>query len=219
MVKYINESVTILAPSRFNKKSGVEILKQLESYGRTCYKSRHLITGDSHLKYINMIMANGHLSVIEHVNITFLVVGNRGLSHELVRHRIASYSQESTRYCNYAKDKFGSEISVIDQSKHINPDGNNQVALDLWKVAMQEAEDSYMSLLDLGVPPQLARGVLPIDVKTEVVVTMNLRELGHMLKLRTSPAAHPNIRNVMVELWAVLRENIPIIFDDLSSFT
>jgi thymidylate synthase (FAD) len=206
MVRYIGQSFEITTPI-----DGDDVLRRIEQAGRICYKSEDAISPDSHVRFASMLLTNEHFSVIEHVNVTVKFITNRGVSHELVRHRTASYSQESTRYCNYAKGKFGSEITVIDQ-QDVLPDPSHY---ELWKIAMEDAERSYMALIDAGVAPQIARGVLPTDLKTEIIVTANLREWRHILELRTSDAAHPNIRWLMNGLLAEFKEKIPVLFDDL----
>lgn len=206
MVKIVKPSYEILTPI-----NGDEILKLIELAGRTCYKSDNLITPDSAKNFVEKIAQRGHESVIEHYNITVRFICNRGFTHELVRHRLAAYSQESTRYCNYNKDKFGSEITVI-KPFEINEDTKEY---DLWKEAMQNAEKSYMAMIENGSKPENARGVLPIDIKTEIVITTNLREWKHIFKLRTSKAAHPSMRELMIPLLKEFKEKTPVIFDKI----
>ena len=207
MVKIIKPSFEILTPV-----NGAEILKLIEIAGRTCYKSNDLITEDSAKNFVEKIAKRGHESVLEHYNITVRFICNRGFTHELVRHRIASFSQESTRYCNYTKDKFGNEITVIKPAE-VN-EGTKEY--DIWKQAMENAEKSYMEMVSNGSKPENARGVLPIDIKTEIVITTNLREWKHILKLRTSPAAHPSMRELMIPLSQELQKRIPVIFDKIT---
>jgi thymidylate synthase (FAD) len=169
------------------------------------------VSADSHVRFARMLVGREHFSVIEHVNVTVKFVTNRGVTHELVRHRTASYSQESTRYCNYTKGKFNGEIAVIDQKELFADPAHYKI----WKDAMAEAERSYIELVERGVAPQIARGVLPTDLKTEIIVTANLREWRHIFEMRTSEAAHPNIRSLMKGLLAEFKKNIPLIFDDI----
>ncbi|MFO7875731.1 MAG: FAD-dependent thymidylate synthase [Desulfovermiculus sp.] len=189
-----------------------EILRLLELAGRTCYKSEDKITDDSAAGFVGRIVRSGHESVIEHANITVRFIIDRGVSHELVRHRLAAYSQESTRYANYSQERFGREITVI------KPCFWDQGSLeyDLWEKAMYQAEEAYMQLLDQGASPQQARAVLPNSLKTEVVMTANLREWRHVLRLRCQKAAHPQIREVMLGLLADMHSRIPVLFDDLA---
>lgn len=190
---------------------GAEILRLIELAGRTCYKSENLISEDSAAGFIGRIIASGHHSVIEHAVITVRFICDRGVTHELVRHRLAAYSQESTRYANYSKEKFGKEITVI---RPLFWDAGS-VEYRLWLEAVQKAEDIYMKLLDGGSTPQQARSVLPNSLKTEIVMTANLREWRHVIGLRASAASHPQIREIMLPLLADFHARLPVIFDDL----
>lgn len=190
---------------------GVQILKHIESCGRICYKSEHKITKDSYLTFAKNIVKRGHEAVIEHCSLSVKFVCDRGVSHEIVRHRMASYCQESTRYCNYSKDDFQGEITVIEPIfLEQYTDGYS-----MWEEACQIAERAYFKMLDWGCSPQEARAVLPNSLKTEIVMTANLREWRHFLKLRTSKAAHPQIREIAIPLLKELKERIPVIFDDI----
>lgn len=148
---------------------------------------------------------------MEHCSFTVKFICDRGVSHEIVRHRVASYCQESTRYCNYSKGDFGSEITVIEPC-YLN---SNTFAYDEWKEACRRAETAYFNLLNWGLSPQEARAVLPNSLKTEVVMTANIREWRHFLKLRCSKAAHPQMREVATQLLKELQEKIPVLFDDI----
>ena len=205
-MKIIEPKVEIITPI-----NGDEILKHLEQVGRVCYKSESKIDEDSAEKFVSAIIKRGHNAVIEHFNITVKFTTDRGISHEIVRHRIARYAQESTRYCNYNKDKFGKEISVI---KPINIKEGTKEYED-WLRAMNEAEKSYFTLIEDGCKPQTARAVLPTCAKTAIMVTMNLREWRHFIKLRSSNAAHPDIRILAIDLLKQFKEKIPVIFDDI----
>ncbi len=187
------------------------MLKRLELFGRVCYKSEDRITKDSAAKFIGMILKSGHESVIEHEKITVRLVCDRGVTHELVRHRIASYSQESTRYCNYSQDKFGNEITFIEPCFWQKNSANYQV----WQQAMEFAEKTYNKLIEDGATPQEARSVLPNSLKTEIVVTMNLREWRHFFRLRAAKRAHPQMREIALMLLRELQRRLPIIFGDL----
>jgi thymidylate synthase (FAD) len=183
-----------------------EPLLSIERAGRVCYKSEDKITPGSAEKFCTMINQRGHASVVEHAAASFRIICDRGVSHEIVRHRLASYSQESTRYCNYSKDKFGSEIAVI------QPPGLEGEALDAWKTSCQMAEHYYSRMLEKGCSPQIARSVLPTCLKTELVMTANFREWMHFIRLRTSKAAHPQIRPIAQEINRVLAGYCPTIF-------
>ena len=217
-MKIIQAHYEILSPI-----DGPAILKHIERCGRVCYKSEDKITNDSAEKFVGMIASRNHASVLEHHSISVLFTTDRGVTHEAVRHRIASFSQESTRYCNYAKDKFGNEITVIDIEKALyldpvtkNLDGCAKLAiLVAWGEAMRDAEKHYFKMLELGASPQIARGVLPNSLKTELVITANLREWLHIFNLRTAIAAHPQIREVMIPLLQEFQERIPVVFDGI----
>lgn len=188
-----------------------DLLRVIELAGRTCYKSEDKITQDSAPEFIGRIVRSGHESVIEHGNCTVRFVCDRGVSHELVRHRLAAFSQESTRYANYSKDRFGNEITVIKPFFW----SEDSPEYSLWLKAMEQAEQAYLQLLDLGASPQEARSVLPNSLKTEVVMTCNLREWRHVLRLRCSQKAHPQIREVMLGLLKEMNQRIPVLFQDI----
>lgn len=194
-----------------------DALQMIERAGRTCYKSEDRITDDSAATFVKMIMGYEHASVLEHAVASFRMITDRGVTHEVVRHRIASFSQESTRYCNYGKDKFGKEISVIlpvwFDVPLMSPKENT--VFMTWKDACQEAEDYYFMLLDRGQTPQQARSVLPNSLKTEIVMTANLREWLHFFTMRTSAKAHPQMRELALEGLAQLKKEVPVIFDNL----
>lgn len=188
------------------------IIKNIEAYGRVCYKSESAITIESANSFIRKLIKNGHESVIEHEKITVKITCDRGVTHEIVRHRIASYSQESTRYCNYAEDKFGNELTFI---KPCFWDEGSE-AFEIWCEQMKNIEKNYMELISKGIPPEQARSILPNSLKTEIVVTMNLREWRHFFKLRTSIKAHPQMREISIPLFLKMRELLPAIFDDIN---
>lgn len=183
----------------------------IEQCGRTCYKSEDKITEDSAHRFVKNIIQSGHEAVIEHFNITIKFICDRGVSHEIVRHRLASYCQESTRYCNYSQDKFGEEITVI-KPCYLEEESSSY---DLWRRSCELSEMYYFSLLNKNCTPQEARAVLPNSLKTEVVMTANLREWRHFFKLRTAKAAHPQMREVAIMALNELKSKIPIIFDGI----
>lgn len=193
-------------------QSGRAMLQHIEWAGRTAYKSEDKITDDSAEKFVQMIMKRGHFSVLEHASVSARVICDRGVTHEIVRHRIASYTQESTRYCNYARDKFGNELTFIRPSWW--NDVNEAVCAD-WETGMQASETSYLSMINLNAKPQEARSVLPNSLKTEIVMTMNLREWLHFFTLRTTPNAHPDMQVIAKEMLANFRSHIPRVFDGL----
>ena len=205
-MKIINADVEFITPI-----DGAAILKRLEQCGRVCYKSEAKITDTSAPAFVAGIIKRGHEAVLEHCSFTVKFICDRGVSHEIVRHRVASYCQESTRYCNYSKEGFGSEITVIKPCfLHPYTDGFN-----LWEEGCLFAEQTYFNLLECGCSPQEARSVLPNSLKTEVVMTANIREWRHFLKLRCSPAAHPQMREVALILLDKLHSLIPVCFDDI----
>jgi thymidylate synthase (FAD) len=194
-----------------NNINGEQILSDIEHMGRVCYKSGDKITSDSSKTFVKGILKSGHESVIEHEKITVKITCDRGVSHEIVRHRIASYSQESTRYCNYNQDKFGKELTLICPFFW----NNDPEKFKIWKETMKTIEDNYNKLISLGSKPEEARSILPNSLKTEIVVTMNLREWRHFFKLRTSLKAHPQMREVSRPMLKSFKEKIPVVFDDI----
>lgn len=205
-MKVIKPSVEII-----DMLDSSSILKKIELAGRVCYKSEDKITKGSTAKFINTIIKNGHESVLEHASITVKFIVDRGVSHEIVRHRIASYSQESTRYCNYSNDKFGNEITVIEPCYY--PPGTT--GYEIWYSACKTAEQYYSTMLEGKATPQEARAVLPNSLKTELVMTANIREWRHFLKLRTSSASHPQMVEIANMLLDKFKRSIPILFDDI----
>ncbi len=191
---------------------GAAIIKHIELCGRVCYKSEGKITDDSAEKFVAAIIGRGHEAVLEHQSITVKFVCDRGVSHEIVRHRLAAYCQESTRYCNYSKEGFGGEITVI--KPFYLEEGTRAFAS--WRGSCEAAERSYLALLDWGCSPQEARAVLPNSLKTEVVMTANLREWRHFFRLRTANAAHPQMRELTRPLLCTMQELVPVVFDDIS---
>lgn len=187
------------------------LMGSIEEAGRTCYKSEGAITPLSYRGFIEKIIKSGHESVLEHEKLTVRFIIDRGVSHEIVRHRIAAYSQESTRYCNYAGDKFGNEITVI---KPWFFEGK-PLAMDHWKTACKMAEEYYFALLNAGCLAQEARSVLPNSLKTEIVVTYNLREWRHFFRLRAAKAAHPQMQQVAIPLLLFMQRNLAPVFLDI----
>ena len=191
--------------------NGEEILKKIEKIGRVCYKSENNITEESSKRFIANVLKNHHESVIEHASISVRVICDRGVTHEIVRHRVASYSQESTRYCNYLDNKFGNELTFIKPC--FWKEGSTQYKL--WEEQMKQVENTYIKMLENGATPQEARSVLPNSLKTEIVMTMNLREWRHFFKLRTAPNAHPQMIEVAKMILDLFKEKIPVIFDEI----
>jgi thymidylate synthase (FAD) len=185
------------------------MLKRLEKAGRTCYKTEDKISLNSAETFLKMISGNGHHSVLEHEQIQVRFICDRGVTHELVRHRIAAYSQESTRYCNYGAEKFGNELTFIRPFFFKN---NNY---EFWKIACEKAEEYYLGMLRRGASPQEARSVLPNSLKTEIVATMNIRQWRNVFAQRCSVKAHPQMRQIMIPLLLKLAGMLPVLFGDI----
>ena len=200
-------------------------LETIEAAGRTCYKSEKEITETSAKEFVRKRVKDGHHSVIEHAYMSVRFICDRGVTHEIVRHRLAAYSQESTRYCNYKGGvtfiippwiSLAEKKSIIDEEEWTREDTLEvRGATWTWLDAMLVAEESYIMLLNEGWSPQQARSVLPNSLKTEIVMTANLREWMHVFKLRTSKAAHPQMRELMIPLLEEVKTLVPVIFDDI----
>ncbi len=185
---------------------GHAILRQLERAGRTCYKSEERITDDSAASFCHSIIKSGHHSVLEHASVSVRIITNRGVSHEIVRHRLASYSQESTRYCDYG----GDDITFI------KPVWEHSEQSLLFSNALREAEEYYKSLRAIGWSPQQAREVLPNALKTELVMTCNIREWRHFFTLRCSKTAHPQMRALALDMLYRFYKEMPVLFADIA---
>ena len=210
----VNPSIEILSDTSYET-----ILKKIERIGRVCYKSEDKIKEDSAEGFIRAIIKRGHESVIEHESISVKVTCDRGVTHEIVRHRIASYAQESTRYCNYASDKFGSQISCIDIATGFHYDmdkESDRKKWEIWNAAMKAAEKYYFEMVAAGAKPDEARSVLPNSLKTEIVMTMNMREWRHFIRLRGSRAAHPQIAEITAQIREAFIKRYPVFFEDLA---
>ena len=208
-MKIIEPSFEFVTP--MSMIPGKVIMKRLEKIGRVCYKSEDKITDYSYEKFLRGIIKRGHESVLEHASVTVKFICDRGVTHEIVRHRIGAYSQESTRYCNYSDDKFGMDITVI---KPLFWD-EESYSYKAWYDACQFAEDAYFELLRSGASPQEARSVLPNSLKTEIVVTYNIREWRHFFKSRCSKAAHPQMREVAIMALKEFYKYMPTLFEDI----
>lgn len=247
-MKVIKAHYDILNPNLNDPAAVSDIYKRIELAGRTCYKSENKITDESAAIFVRKLIESGHEAMIEHAGMTVRFVVDRGISHELVRHRIASFAQESTRYCNYSKDKFGGEIVVIEpcffndipdedkqemqesiknnsfyayrelQGSHEGSDKVNKINQYFnWYSACYGAENSYFTMLDWGATPQEARAVLPTSLKTEVIMTANMREWRHFFKLRSSEKygkPHPQMLEIASALLKECKEKMPELFFD-----
>lgn len=201
----------IVKPSFIIENFPYNLLLLIEKAGRTAYKSEDKIIKDSSIKFVKSIISRGHESVLEHSSISVRFIIDRGVSHELVRHRLCAFTQESTRYANYSKGKFNSEITVI-KPCFFEEDTKDY---DLWFHSCKVAEDTYLELIKNGRKPEEARSILPNSLKTEIVVTANVREWRHIFKLRTSVAAHPQMREIMNQLLKEFLKRESILFEDL----
>ena len=205
-MKIIRPSIELIDSPSYD-----ELLHKVEIAGRVCYKSENKIAEGTAEKFVRGIIKRGHEAVIEHGSLSVRFICDRGVTHEIVRHRLASYCQESTRYCNYSNEQFGAEITVIEPLYLARA----TFPYNLWRDAMQNAEDTYFALLEEGLTPQEARAVLPNSLKTEIIMTANLREWRHFCKLRASKAAHPQMREVAGMLLSQLKELYPVFFEDI----
>lgn len=199
----------IVEPTVVHNWTTPNALQAIERAGRVCYKSEGKITDKSAEKFVKMLIDSRHEAMVEHACASFILTTDRGITHELVRHRLASFAQESTRYCNYSKDKFSNKISVIE------PPFSNDEERELWVQAVDIAQDSYLRLLKMGVKPQIARSVLPTCTKADIVLTTNFREWRHIMRLRTAPDAHPQIIQLIGFVRQWFQDNYPVIIEDL----
>lgn len=218
-------------------EGGIKELQQIERVARVCYKSEDKITpdGESAKKLVGFMVKQGHEAMLEHSQLSVLFTCDRGIANELVRHRIASFAQESTRYCNYSKEKFGGELSFIrpyyipcePKEKAIKEASSSEELKKLetvhqirnaWFWACDDAEKSYKTLIANGMRPEQARCVLPLCLKTEIVITANYREWRNIFKLRTPVAAHPQMRELMCPLLLEVQKKIPVVFDDIYTY-
>ena len=207
-MRTINAGYEILTPIRGDE------LQLIEKAGRTCYKSEDKITDESAKKFVAGLIKRNHEAMLEHSFLSIRFICDRGVSHELVRHRLASFAQESTRYCNYSQDKFGNELTFI-KPFFLDEDTNEY---RVWEHAMKVAESDYMMMLNAGRTPQEARSILPNSIKTEVVMSTNYREWRHFFKLRAARAtgpAHPQMEEITRPLLEELKILIPVVFDDI----
>ena len=216
-MKIIKASAEILSPTITNRDEINDMLQRMELAGRTCYKSNDKITPASARKFVEKLVRSHHEAMLEHASMTVRFVVDRGVSHELVRHRLASFAQESTRYCNYSKDKFGNELTFIEPC--FWKDKEHDLEMKAWKETMQGAEDLYMAFMEYNIPPQEARCILPNSLKTEVIMTANMREWRHFFRLRAAGvtgAPHPQMLEVAVPLYQECVKAMPELFCDIA---
>lgn len=230
-MKLIKPTVKIL-----DKLNGQAILKCIEEVARNCYKSEDKITEDSATKLVQRLIESKHEAMLEFVDVTVKFTTSIGITREIIRHRLSSFANESTRYCNYNKDKFNSEITFIIPSYLDIPEGNytywdgdwvdmnemkiqlpvdNKDVISSWLFALNHAETTYRILSNKGWKAEQAREVLPMSTKSELCMKANLREWRHFFKLRCSTAAHPDMRALALDLLKQFHEQIPVVFDDI----
>lgn len=203
-----------------------EIYARIERAARVCYQSQDKIMQGSAEKVCKNLIQHGHTAMLEHASLTVIFTVDRGITHEAVRHRLASFAQESSRYCNYRKEKFGEHIKYIDLKSGAQYDAafrnlsefKKTAILDEWFYACQDAERHYMRMLDLGATPQIARSVLNNSTASQLVITANIREWRHILSLRavgTTGKPHPQMEEIMVPLLRELAAYLPVLFGDI----
>lgn len=243
-MRIVRAGYSIIDPDIDDPDARVRICRLLERAGRVCYKSENRILDETGEKFVAKLIQNQHDAMLEHAKMTVIFTVDRGVSHELVRHRIASFAQESTRYCNYSKDKFGNEITVIEpvffrdiseetkSTIHKMTDGDSITRYEVlkydsndivqqyihWYSACRKAEKNYFKMLENGSTPQEARDVLPTSLKTDIVMTANFREWRHIFRLRAAGVTgkpHPQMLEIMVPLLNECREKLPVLFSDI----
>ena len=205
---------------------GVKIMKRIERACRTCYRSEDKISEESYKNLLTNCLNRGHESVLEHEKITVRIYSDIGTYKDLTRHRFASFSVESTRYCSYNKDKYGNEIAVVNLSLiHISEPTSQMCIRDrymedkevfeTWKKAIEDMEKAYMKMKELGASTDMCREILPHSTAAEYTMTANIREWKHILELRTTNHVHPAIRQVLIPLLLLFKEQMPEIFGDI----
>lgn len=222
-MKIVQPYAKMLSPvdpeRQFDIKDGVYMLRRIEYYARVSHRSEDKVTWDSYDKFLRSVVLNhGDMSVIEHEKVTVEALVDRGITHEWVRHRVGSYTQESTRFVNYNKP--GQQAQFIRPLTLPNPEtitaGTDEMFIDdAWDAAIQQSEDSYKVLIDRGVAPQIARSVFPNALASKIIITYNLRSWRHFFIMRTSKEAHPQMKQVTIPLLMDFKQTIPILFEDI----
>ena len=195
---------------KVEKIDGKKIMKRIERACRTCYRSEGKITEDSYKNLINNCITRGHESVLEHEKVTVRIYSDVGSYKDLTRHRFASFSVESTRYCSYDKDKYGNEIAFMNPIYM-----ENKEMYEIWKKTMQDIENGYIKMKALGATTDMCREILPHSTAAEYTMTANIREWKHILELRTTNHVHPSIRQVLIPLLKYFKEEMPEIFGEV----
>lgn len=195
---------------KVEKIDGIQIMKKIEKACRTCYRSEGMVSEESYKNLLKNCLNKGHESVLEHEKITVRIYSDIGTYKDLTRHRFASFSVESTRYCSYNKDKYGNEIAVV------NPVYiEDKEVFETWKKAIEDMEKAYMKMKELGASTDMCREILPHSTAAEYTMTANIREWKHILELRTTNHVHPAIRQVLIPLLLLFKEQMPEIFGDI----
>lgn len=189
---------------------GVKIMKRIERTCRTCYRSEDKISEESYKNLLTNCLNRGHESVLEHEKITVRIYSDIGTYKDLTRHRFASFSVESTRYCSYNKDKYGNEIAVVNPVYM-----EDKEVFETWKKAIEDMEKAYMKMKELGASTDMCREILPHSTAAEYTMTANIREWKHILELRTTNHVHPAIRQVLIPLLLLFKEQMPEIFGNI----
>ena len=221
-MRIVNLGFEILDPAPFDRNAGLYLYRKIERAARTCYRSEDLMTEDSAVRMVKMLVERGHEAMLEHADVSVRFTVDRGITHELVRYRHCSPAQESTRYCNYSKDKFGGEISYIlldDQLRmyNLNEDQIDEI-LRIWTCACADAEMYYNEMIQVGATPEIARSVLNHSTASSIVVKTNFREWRHIFMERAvgiHGKPHPEIQLVMVKLLSAFNECMPEVFGDI----
>lgn len=195
---------------KVEKFDGVKIMKRIERACRTCYRSEGTISEDSYKNLLKNCLNRGHESVLEHEKITVRIYSDVGSYKDLTRHRFASFSIESTRYCSYDKDKYGNEIACVNPVYM-----EDKKVFETWKNGVEEMEKAYMKMKELGATTDMCREILPHSTAAEYTMTANIREWKHILSLRTTKHVHPSIRQVLIPLLLCFKEQMPEIFDEV----
>ncbi len=196
---------------KVEKIDGKKIMKRIERACRTCYRSEGNVTEDSYKKLLANCITRGHESVLEHEKVTVRIYSDVGSYKDLTRHRFASFSVESTRYCSYDKDKYGNEIAFMNPAGYME----DKELYEIWKETMQEVEKRYIKMKELGASTDMCRELLPHATAGEYTMTANIREWKHILSLRTTKHVHPAIRQVLIPLLKYFQEEMPEIFSDV----
>lgn len=225
-MKILKAGFEIMRPQKLDDASRDAIYGAIEAAARKCYKSEGVAAEGSAEAMCRRLIKNGHEAMLEHASLTVCFYVDRGVTHEVVRHRLASYAQESTRYCNYSQERFGNDITYVDIAHGMKSDSKvsklpfevQKAIYQEWMDACEDAEMHYLKMIELGATPQIARSVLNHSTKAELVVTMNIREWRHFLNLRavgTTGKPHPQMQEVAVPLLATLSSYLPALFGDL----